>query len=1279
LAVRVLGVSRCRILAGEGAEPAVVAEAAARAAAPKGNQAERRIMPAVDGSGRRLGALEIESAAPGGFPADSADILAGLARQAAALLALDPGQARRDSRVSRESAEPGTDRVDIASHFRIFLDHLPSTAFIKDGNHRYVFVNRAFWKLYNGTGEEGDPLDVDETRRLTPDSVEKVRLADRQVLETGEKLERIEKLEYDGGEHTWWVCKFPIPGEDGRRLVGGITLDISELDKAQAETRLFDSVFRNIGVGVAIWKLEDPADPGGFRMIAANAAALRMTGAKARESVGRSIREFPEMLADGYGEIFRRVLESGKGEDLGEVRYGAARSGPGPFSTKVFPLPEQCVGVAFENVSEQKKAQESLRRSVERFELISRATNDALWELDCATGEVWWNERLYALLGYDPSQDRPGMEAWEERLHPEDRECTVESMRGDIEGDGDHWVREYRIRRADGAILSIYSRGYISRDAQGRARRVLAAMMDITGLKRAQESALENEERYRKLVELLPDAVAISIDGILEFINRAGVAFRGVERAEDMVGTPVLDFFHPDDRPLVAERQKRLASGEPVPPIQFRLLRADGSILEAESRAIPFPYRGRNANLVVIRDVTERLRAEEALRRSEEHYRLLFHESPQPMYLVDLDNLRFLDVNRAAEVQYGYSREEFLAMSLRGIRPQEDIPYLAEKVRGIRTGRGNLGVWRHRRKDGSQLQAEVIAHPLEDAGEPAAALVIATDVTEKLKVLERLSHSEERYRTLARVSPVGLFRTGPDGNYNYVNEHTALITGLGPEALEGRGWLAALHVEDRERVRTDWDRAVSLNEPFHAEYRFVRPDGRLVWVLGRALADRGPDGGIIGYVGTLTDITERKQAETLLACQKKTLSLIACGSPVAEVLDALLRQVRWESPGLAGAAFLMDAKGDALELASAPGMPESMRRSLASLPPSEESGPAGVAAATRRLAGCPRIEDGGSWTRGRAESLAEGFLSCYAMPIKGSYGGTLGAVAFWFRRADEPSAFDTKLLETASDLAAITVERRHQEEIARINQELSEDNRRIMEANRMKSEFMASMSHELRTPLNAIIGFSQLLIDRKVGPLNEKQAEYLGDVLEGGMHLLRLINDVLDLAKIESGKMQLYRETVDIPSAVREVCDILLPMALAKGIDLRTDAALSPPASSLDSQKFKQVLYNLVSNAIKFSSHGGAVLVAADRKDGNLRLRVTDHGIGIRKEDLGRLFQEFQQLESGAARHLPGTGLGLVITKKLVELHGGSVGVESEPGKGSTFQAIFPETSGSGA
>jgi protein-histidine pros-kinase len=231
----------------------------------------------------------------------------------------------------------------------------------------------------------------------------------------------------------------------------------------------------------------------------------------------------------------------------------------------------------------------------------------------------------------------------------------------------------------------------------------------------------------------------------------------------------------------------------------------------------------------------------------------------------------------------------------------------------------------------------------------------------------------------------------------------------------------------------------------------------------------------------------------------------------------------------------------------------------------------------------------------------------------------------------------------------------------------------IQHANRMKSEFLATVSHELRTPLNGIIGFSEFLVDEKPGKLNEKQKEYLNDILNSGRHLLQLINDVLDLSKVEAGKMELFPEAFSLSKAVDEVCSVISPLAKKKNVGMRSEIASKVGSITLDQQKFKQVLYNLVSNAVKFTNDGGHVdIIAAPHESKRLRLQVRDTGIGIRQEDIGKLFIEFQQLDSGSARRYEGTGLGLALTKKLVEFQHGSITVESELGKGSTFTVILP-------
>jgi PAS domain S-box-containing protein len=233
--------------------------------------------------------------------------------------------------------------------------------------------------------------------------------------------------------------------------------------------------------------------------------------------------------------------------------------------------------------------------------------------------------------------------------------------------------------------------------------------------------------------------------------------------------------------------------------------------------------------------------------------------------------------------------------------------------------------------------------------------------------------------------------------------------------------------------------------------------------------------------------------------------------------------------------------------------------------------------------------------------------------------------------------------------------------------------RSLQDTNRLKSEFLANMSHELRTPLNAVIGFSELLVDEKLGQLNPEQKEYVGDILTSGRHLLQLINDVLDLSKIEAGKMELYPENFPIEKAIEEVCAIARATARKKRIEIHTEVAAGLGSVTLDQQKFKQVLYNLVSNGIKFTGDGGRVDIAASRCDpDHFKLSVKDSGIGIKTQDLKRLFFEFEQLESGASRRYEGTGLGLALMQKIVERQHGVVDVQSEFGKGSTFSVVLP-------
>jgi signal transduction histidine kinase len=271
-----------------------------------------------------------------------------------------------------------------------------------------------------------------------------------------------------------------------------------------------------------------------------------------------------------------------------------------------------------------------------------------------------------------------------------------------------------------------------------------------------------------------------------------------------------------------------------------------------------------------------------------------------------------------------------------------------------------------------------------------------------------------------------------------------------------------------------------------------------------------------------------------------------------------------------------------------------------------------------------------------------------------------------------PGAFQPNvvtLVQTFASQSALAIQN------ARLYREIEDKSQQLEAVSRHKSEFLANMSHELRTPLNAIIGFSEVLLERMFGELNERQADYLADILSSGQHLLSLINDILDLSKVEAGQMELEVESFSLPAALENGFTIVKERASRHGIRLSLEVASDLDLIEADERKVKQVVFNLLSNAVKFTPDGGRVAVTALQTDDLVEIAVQDTGIGIAPEDLPSVFDEFRQVGQGAVQ-AEGSGLGLALAKRFVELHGGRLWVESAPGQGSTFTFTLPQPAG---
>jgi len=302
----------------------------------------------------------------------------------------------------------------------------------------------------------------------------------------------------------------------------------------------------------------------------------------------------------------------------------------------------------------------------------------------------------------------------------------------------------------------------------------------------------------------------------------------------------------------------------------------------------------------------------------------------------------------------------------------------------------------------------------------------------------------------------------------------------------------------------------------------------------------------------------------------------------------------------------------------------------------------------------------------RQPLIDAGHRALLGVPLM-SEDGAIGVLAVTRTTPGEFEPEVIRLLSTFATQSALAIQN------ARLFQEIADKSAQLEAASRHKSEFLANMSHELRTPLNAIIGFSEVLNERMFGELNEKQDEYLKDIYGSGQHLLSLINDILDLSKIEAGRMELEVTDFDLPAAIDNALILVRERANRRGI--RLARAIDDRVGMIrgDERKVKQVLLNLLSNALKFTPEGGRIDVRAAMNDGMAEISVTDTGVGIAPEDQEAIFEEFRQVGT-ADKKVEGTGLGLALSRKFIELHGGRIWVQSQPGKGSMFLFTLPAT-----
>jgi PAS domain S-box-containing protein len=737
-------------------------------------------------------------------------------------------------------------------------------------------------------------------------------------------------------------------------------------------------------------------------------------------------------------------------------------------------------------------------------------------------------------------------------------------------------------------------------------------------------------------VEQAADGVVITdTEGKIQYVNPAFTAMTGYAREEAVGQNPRFLKSGCQAAADYAELWSTIRAGQ-VWHGELINRRKDGTFLDEEMQVSPMrlPNGEIGGYIAIKRDVTER----RAAQQTRSLLASIVENSSDGVVAITAGGT-MLTWNRGAEAIFGYSAREAIGRNVAMMIPPERhriLEQLTEQVLQGATISQHEGLGVHR--EGHRLYISVTACPIRNRdGEVEAISVMVRDISERKKAEDALREGEERFRVMADGCPTVMWANDARGTKQFINRAYREFTGATLEELEGDKWQVLLHPDDAPAYVAALQRAVREHAPFRAEARARRADGEWRWLDSYANPRFAPDGEFLGHVGLSPDITERKQTEQALQSSEEKFRELAEN----------IHEVFW----------MMPPSGDRMLYVS-PAYEEVWERTCESLYQNPMSWAEAI-----------HPED-----RGRAHELFERQMQGESVDSEYRIRTPQGQEK-WIRDSAFPVIGEKgEVIRVVGIAKEVTERKLHEAELIQAREGADA-------ANRAKSRFLANMSHEIRTPMNGVLGMIQLLLETN---LTAEQQQYATVAQSCGHTLLALIDDILDLSKIEAGKIVLEKVSFNLREPLEDVERLLGPQAKAKGLRIQVRVAPEIPAIVRgDAHRLRQILTPLSGNAIKFTENGGITVAAAldGQADGNatVRFTITDTGIGIPPEQASSLFTAFTQADVSTTRKYGGTGLGLAICKQLVAMMGGSIGLESRAGEGSTFwfTAVFEMTEAS--
>jgi len=638
----------------------------------------------------------------------------------------------------------------------------------------------------------------------------------------------------------------------------------------------------------------------------------------------------------------------------------------------------------------------------------------------------------------------------------------------------------------------------------------------------------------------------------------------------------------------------------------------------------------------------------------EKQFQALFEQMAVGVILVESKTGMFLRANKKYCDIVGYSEEELRKLDFQSITHPDDRKSDSQYMEHLFSG--NIREFskekRYIRKNGEIVWVNGTVSAMWNPGEqPSYHITVLQDITERKFVEIALQESERRIRHAQQISGLGYWEWNLVTGELYWSDLVYSQYGLDSKTFHPSFDLVfgMIHPEDRDRVLKTVQATLNDDAEYNIVVRVIRSDGKVRYIHTLAEVTRDTHGKPIKFVGTQLDITESKQAEEKLRESEERFKSI-----FDNAMDGILVGDIETKKTLFGNKMICRMLGFDEE--------EIKNTSISDIHP-EKDLPYVMEQFEKQAANVNELAKDIPMKRKDGSVF---FADINSTPIK--FGGKTYLLGI-LRDITERKLAEEELRKHRDHLEELVKERTAL--ITAKTEELVIAKERAEAADRLKSIFLATMSHELRTPLNSIIGFTGIILQGFSGPLNDEQKKQLDMVNNSANHLLALINDVLDISKIEAGQLNIDISQVEMNKAIKTVVNIMTQLAEKKGLILKVEVAPDVNTIMSDRRRVEQILFNLLSNAIKFTEKG-EVKIECNIRDSQVITRVIDTGIGIKSEHMDRLFKPFVQLENGMSRRYEGTGLGLSICKKLVELLGGRIIVESEIGKGSVFTFTLP-------